>query len=421
MAQARPRQVSQPALLERSPSPLFVQRDITPTREQSPRRQRLLLPPLVPAIRDYNYGNEGPQLHERRPGFDYRRPAATTMRPRRGSGNIIDLTEDGNDATGNAVPQPRAEPATRRQRLPNFGREIIDLSADASPVGAEGGNHTHTGPTLRRESSSEVVFVSERPRSETPHPAAGARRGQQQQPIFADLTEDDDDDIVVVRTASRAGRPGANLQPPVVGGNVRARNNDIGIAQIFARERPHNGHGGHLFRRLGHALGIGDGDEHFFEDLLDDGFDVVDGPGAHFRRMPAARPFMPPGFMVYDRPGFAMGGERTRDPTPEYQAPPALPKGFTGDPRDDEPVVCPACGDELAIGDSEEKRQVWVVKNCGHVYCGFCIKNRGKKSKASSKGKGRADLPIPKHFSECVVDGCNSKVTGKTHVQQIFL
>jgi len=292
------------------------------------------------------------------------------MHPRRGSGGIIDLTEEENEATNTAPPvPPQAESSTRRQRLPNFGREIIDLSADASPVGAGEGGRTHSGPALRRESSSEVVFVSERPRSNSPQSAAGSRRGLQ--PVFADLTEEDDDDVVHVRTASRAWRPGAaNLPPPIGRGNVHAVGvravGEWELAQILARERPHTGHGGRLLRRLNHALGVRDGDEHFFEDFFDDGFDVLEGPPAH--RPPAVgRPFLPPGLMVYDRPGFAMGGERTRDPTPEYQAPPALPEGFTGDPRDDEPVVCPACGDELALGDSEEKRQVWVVKSCGHV------------------------------------------------------
>jgi hypothetical protein len=30
-------------------------------------------------------------------------------------------------------------------------------------------------------------------------------------------------------------------------------------------------------------------------------------------------------------------------------------------------VVCPNCGDELAVGKDEIKQQIWVVKSCGHV------------------------------------------------------
>jgi ribosomal protein L37AE/L43A len=30
-------------------------------------------------------------------------------------------------------------------------------------------------------------------------------------------------------------------------------------------------------------------------------------------------------------------------------------------------VVCPNCGDELAVGKDEMKQQIWVVKSCGHV------------------------------------------------------
>jgi len=371
---------------------------------------------------------------------------------------VIDLTEDDHEAANAdlADRQAEASPPHRQQRLPNFGREIIDLSADTSPVGAEegrGGARIHQSnmrlpdghmaarrqgaSDFRRESSSEVVFVSERPRSNSPTSATGsARRGQ---PIFADLTEDDDDDDVVhVRTASRTGRPGgANLPPPIGRGNIRAIGIGLegwGLADVLRREQHH--HAPRLIQRL---FG-GAGDE---DDIFGDDFDVAEGP-VH-RRPRGMRTVLPhtwlaPGIMNYDLPGFGLGGDaRTREPTPEYHAPPALPQGFTGDPTEDEAVVCPACGDELALGESEEKRQVWIVKNCGHVsltkgavhrlfitdtiqvYCGTCMKNRGKRAKGSSKGKGRADAHTPIHFSQCVVDDCDSKVSHKTMVQQIFL
>jgi len=300
---------------------------------------------------------------------------------------VIDLTEDEHEAANAAIADQQAQttPPHRQQRLPNFGREIIDLSADTSPVDAEEEGGGERGgwprvqqsdmrlpdghmaaerqqvPALRRQSSSEVVFVSERPRSNSPPSATGsARRGQ---PIFADLTEDDDDDVVHVRTASRAGRPGgANLPPPIGRGNVRAVGIGLGgwgLADVLRREQHHNAP--RLLRRL---FGVADGDD----DIFADDFDAAEDP-VH-RQPRAGRAFMPPGIMDYGIPGFGLGlgGDvRTREPTPEYHAPPALPEGFTGDPKEDEAVVCPACGDELALGDSEEKRQVWIVKNCGHV------------------------------------------------------
>jgi len=56
-----------------------------------------------------------------------------------------------------------------------------------------------------------------------------------------------------------------------------------------------------------------------------------------------------------------------RPATPKYEAPPRPENGFTRSPEEDEEVVCPNCGDELAVSDDETKAQVWVVKACGHV------------------------------------------------------
>ncbi|KAL9101298.1 MAG: hypothetical protein Q9163_003433 [Psora crenata] len=55
----------------------------------------------------------------------------------------------------------------------------------------------------------------------------------------------------------------------------------------------------------------------------------------------------------------------TRPPT--YDVPPPPRQGFTRSPRDDDLLVCPNCEDELGVGEYEVKRQVWVVKACGHV------------------------------------------------------
>lgn len=46
---------------------------------------------------------------------------------------------------------------------------------------------------------------------------------------------------------------------------------------------------------------------------------------------------------------------------------PAARPGFTRTPREDEELICPCCEDELSVGEDEVKRQVWVVKACGHV------------------------------------------------------
>lgn len=62
-------------------------------------------------------------------------------------------------------------------------------------------------------------------------------------------------------------------------------------------------------------------------------------------------------------------GSETPQPTPgeAYKEPPPIPEGFAGDIEEDGVYVCPLCDEELATGNTEEKQQVWVVKQCGHV------------------------------------------------------
>jgi hypothetical protein len=73
---------------------------------------------------------------------------------------------------------------------------------------------------------------------------------------------------------------------------------------------------------------------------------------------------------TYDAPAFDMGlpgGNRV--PSPKYEPPKDAAPGFTRTPGEDEVVVCPNCGDELATGPDEMKQELWVIKACGHVSC----------------------------------------------------
>jgi hypothetical protein len=79
----------------------------------------------------------------------------------------------------------------------------------------------------------------------------------------------------------------------------------------------------------------------------------------------------------YAQPAFALGdiidggvGSSTPDrrPSPPYKPPPAAAEGFTRKIEEDDEVVCVNCGDELGAGEGEVKRQVWVAKQCGHVW-----------------------------------------------------
>ncbi|KAF2025357.1 hypothetical protein EK21DRAFT_93327 [Setomelanomma holmii] len=126
--------------------------------------------------------------------------------------------------------------------------------------------------------------------------------------------------------------------------------------------------------------------------------------------------------MEYEMVGFDLGfgfepPRRAEPPAPTYSAPDNAPEGFTRSPQEDGNLICPNCEEELCVGDDEVKRQVWIVKSCGHVYCGECTTNRS--AKRSSKGKERS--PRTKPFKECVVEDCGKKVTNPKHMFQIFL
>lgn len=139
--------------------------------------------------------------------------------------------------------------------------------------------------------------------------------------------------------------------------------------------------------------------------------------------------------MNYEITGFNLAnGRNARAASPEYRPPAAAQEGFTTSPAEEEIVVCPNCDDELAVGESETKQQIWVSKACGHVgstsiillflslirfqvYCGECNLARGSaKRKAAGKMPSRAP-PLQK----CVVDGCGKPLTGKTALIQVYL
>lgn len=162
---------------------------------------------------------------------------------------------------------------------------------------------------------------------------------------------------------------------------------------------------------------------------------LQDLTGQHARRIQHAVAAAGPNVMMdYGMVGFDMGlGVVVEPPAQKYEPPKAAEKGFTRSPGEDEEVVCPNCGDELAVGKDEMKQQIWVVKSCGHVsgshcaqficatsrltclqaYCGECA-TRIRPTSSSKKGKGRAPDPaLPPPLKKCVVVGCEKSATKK--------
>ncbi|TID18805.1 hypothetical protein E2P81_ATG05782 [Venturia nashicola] len=345
-------------------------------------------------------------------GLDFRRPARTAESPmsrastastptvpemsRRHS--IIDLTNEESPVA------PTARPGAFGQasRGPRYPQQIIDLSADspeaaARPPPAELQNraaNTQTG-----ERSPEVEFLSVRrlpePRdTRPPQPPSGVPRnfggpldrgGRRR---VAERDEEDDLRITEVRQI-----PGAPPPPPANTALAAARRTlyRFQVMPMMGRVA------GAARVRLGFAgaaqAGVPAGG----------GFQFV-APDIDFRLA-----------------GFAMGmpdddmmdvDDQPETPPPPYTPPLPAPEGFTRSPQDGDELICPNCEDELCKGDSDEKKSVWIVKGCGHVYCGSCATNRSVSKKGRSKTKP---------FKSCVVEGCGKRTSSKPSMFQVYL
>jgi hypothetical protein len=321
-----------------SPSPLFVrQNSNSPQRRAPPPNPRLTLPLPVPL----------PSLPPRfaGDGFDYRRPVSSA-RSSTSANNFIDLTSD-DDTTAAPrtapTPQPQPQPNIASVPLPRFGREIIDLSAETSPV-----QNTHPRPA-RTSSSPEVQFVSSRPRSAQPPPFLDPYP-EHRRPVTDLVLDDPEDDIIIA-----GERNGVNLLGPL-GAHRRP-----GTGRLAQRLFP----GGNRIAgpvRAAYATIMRSG---YMPNILGAFNDDVDNPNANHILGVGG-----PGFMNYETVAFDFlrnGDDHIQLPVPKFDPPPPAPEGFTRDPTEEDTIVCPNCEEELAVGESEEKRQVWVVKGCGHV------------------------------------------------------
>ncbi|KAK4505665.1 hypothetical protein PRZ48_003630 [Zasmidium cellare] len=443
----------------RSPSPdsLFVSEDDHYNNGHTSRRAqptRLALPRTAPRFAG--------------DGLDFRSPVMSegggpNTGASRNTAMVIDLTEEDEspDMAAHAPPAPApaaTASSSRAQRLPRYGRNIIDMTSDAEEeqTGASSSRPHITDfippPSHRRDhhprisllrrpqrhntdnsTMSDLEFVGTRPRSRPQSvtrshtPAAPAQRSVTPYPTgihdTIDLTEDDDD-VVHVDTRTRGGD---NLTSPGATGGVGTRSiAERGFALTGMLQS-----GSRLLQRLGNFGAAFDGmtrEVEFLEQTNTAGANGNRHQHNHQQHLRFAQP--PPAriavdvmpMMDYDMTGFDMGFGGNRPPTPKYEPPEPPAAGFTRSPGEDEVVVCPNCGDELAVGESENKQEVWVIKKCGHVYCGDCAENRHKgSSKGVKKGKGKApvtDAPTP--FKQCVVDGCNESASSKSMVRVFF-
>ncbi|KAJ4356808.1 uncharacterized protein N0V89_004845 [Didymosphaeria variabile] len=330
-------------------------------------------------------------------GFDYRRPVVS-------SNNVIDLTDE--DVGPSTTPSQSQQPSFRTARPPRFGREIIDVEEEASSGAADGPDSPEIQFVLARriepaqqrtpfelddDDEDEVEFVSE-----NPLPDSDMRRSMTDEVAY--LLDDPAYRPRVEHLRERVQQ--------MAGDRRRAR--DVQIARVermFAAARR---------QRTPHPLrGVR---VHPAQVRLEAGQRNTPARHIHVGFIAPALNFGAVGFDM----GFEGGpAQAPPPPPPTYNAPALAPEGFTRSPQEEDVLLCPNCEDELCAGDSDQKRQVWLVKGCGHVYCGECMMNRHIKK--SAKGKEKQAPARTKPFKECVVEGCQKKVSPKNAVIQVFL
>ncbi|KAL2838818.1 hypothetical protein BJY01DRAFT_219742 [Aspergillus pseudoustus] len=103
----------------------------------------------------------------------------------------------------------------------------------------------------------------------------------------------------------------------------------------------------------------------------------------------------------------------TARPRSSYKAPSPAPEGYTRSIQEDDVAICPNCEEELGTGD-DVKQQIWVAKQCGHVYCGECATNR-------SLTKAKKTTSRTKPFAKCQVEDCGKSISAPKSMFQVYL
>jgi len=251
------------------------------------------------------------------------------------SQTVIDLTDE-----PDTPPQPRHRhlhslPSSRATRPPRFSRgDIIDLDDRSEPPAQRPTHATAGSPELELLYSRSVPAEAQAGRQNGVG-VAGYARPMEPQPQLAGPGD-----------FQRASQQGWNGNGP--GGLARL--------QEFARRM-----NGAIRPAVAAAIR---GEERIRREVAG-----MAQPAPVMHRRPVVPALedgrgeieLPQG-MDYEIAGFALA-----TPPPTYKAPSPAQEGFTRSPREVDVLVCPNCEQELGTGDEELKRQVWVVRSCGHV------------------------------------------------------
>lgn len=248
-------------------------------------------------------------------------------------GCVIDLTTDPDSPQPDTRSNLPASASTRASRLPRYSRDIIDLDPRIDEYGnfAEtsrdhGGERDNGDEPIEIEEPDVQIIWASRPHNPVPH-----------HPRPRPTLSRSNGNISYVSML----RDGVTHQHP---SGQRSRSSLGDHLQNFH----------HFWTRAG-----SEGRQRILE---------AGGLRQPVRELPHSTN-LPPIDLDYDLPGFQMATDPglPRPPLPTYSSPPPVRPGFTRSPQDDDILVCPNCDEELGSNDDELKRQVWVIKSCGHV------------------------------------------------------
>lgn len=259
---------------------------------------------------------------------------------------IIDLTSDPSSPRGMQmyphspyVPQPNT---VRHSRPARLMRDVISIDDLDDPVGMEPNDARSGSPDI------ELLFARSRPPSARPRPPPVDPETQPSVRRFGrpvvDLELDNLEDMGNEDLADWRNRFQPVAQSLVSHGPGTLRT-EFARFRGFYRGNRHQLPHGHL--------------SHHEPDRNDDVMFMAAVPQIEL-----------PGHLDFVRQGFPMAPvlqPQPPPPPPTYEAPPAPRLGYSRSPKEDDVLICPNCEDELGVGKTDIKKQVWVAKKCGHV------------------------------------------------------
>ena len=313
----------------------------TPDPRHPPWHRNFLVdPPIPPQGTSFGaHGSHTQPIHRHvGDGLDFRRPVMSQP-----AENIIDLTEE---PSSPMEPLSEANLRPTTTRFHRARRNVVDLEDDDESPELQS---ERAGEN--REPSPEIELLYSRPLA-----SAAAPRARSVTNSIPDRE----------RARNAAGSAASLVERAMAGfsrnlSSFQALNRSFGGTHRHVEPPPHHHHHhhhDHHHHHHRHAHQVPNDNDLLF--LHDPGLDLV-----------------LPHHLDFETQGFRMGRTpRPSVPPPTYDPPPAPRQGFTRTPKEEEILICPNCSEELGLGEDELKRQVWVIKSCGHVSCWILHRSR---------------------------------------------